>query len=427
MQTPILKYLPDYYRMLILPGFMLLLALSGAAFFKDTGVSNDILLNITWGLAGLCLLLGVNFRSTQTIIMSLVVVASLFVFSSYIGVKVFGDLTASFLYACLSILLPVNILGASFQRGRALFGPDGLPLLWIALFEAGFLWLGASGFGGYLSPEAHGQLLVRVVDLLNSPFIDLHGPGQGPSPIATLFFFISFAVLLVRHLKEPQPELAAGIVLLFTFYLVLMNPANQWITSILHLGGALILIASLVQLAYRMAFLDDLTGLPARRAMTLEMARLRGEYTMAMVDVDHFKKVNDTHGHDTGDQVLKMVARRLNKVTGGGVSYRYGGEEFAVLFAGRTKESCRYFLEALREEIGMCRFLLRDQKRPKKIAKKTATKKRKGTSGNAGFSVTVSIGVADQRDGTNPSETLKAADAALYKAKGDGRNRVVIF
>ena len=56
---------------------------------------------------------------------------------------------------------------------------------------------------------------------------------------------------------------------------------------------------------------------------------------MAMIDVDHFKKFNDTHGHDIGDQVLKLVAARLAQVEGGGIAYRYGGEEFAVLFPDR--------------------------------------------------------------------------------------------
>ena len=66
------------------------------------------------------------------------------------------------------------------------------------------------------------------------------------------------------------------------------------------------------------------------------MAGLGPRYVLAMADVDHFKSFNDTHGHDTGDQVLKLVAARLAQVKGGGRAFRYGGEEFTVLFPDRT-------------------------------------------------------------------------------------------
>lgn len=82
--------------------------------------------------------------------------------------------------------------------------------------------------------------------------------------------------------------------------------------------------------AYQMAFRDELTGLPGRRALNERMQRLGRNYVIAMTDVDHFKKFNDTHGHDVGDQVLRLVASRLSKVTGGGRAHRYGGEEFAL-------------------------------------------------------------------------------------------------
>ena len=83
-----------------------------------------------------------------------------------------------------------------------------------------------------------------------------------------------------------------------------------------------------------MAYDDELTGLPARRALNEALTRLRGVYTVAMVDIDHFKRFNDEHGHDVGDQLLRMVGARVGEVRGGGRAFRYGGEEFAVLFPG---------------------------------------------------------------------------------------------
>jgi len=81
-----------------------------------------------------------------------------------------------------------------------------------------------------------------------------------------------------------------------------------------------------------MAYLDELTGLLSRRALNEYMMMLGRSYTIAMLDVDYFKKFNDTFGHDMSDQVLKMVGSKMRKVGGGGKAYRYGGEEFTVFF-----------------------------------------------------------------------------------------------
>jgi len=174
-----------------------------------------------------------------------------------------------------------------------------------------------------------------------------------------------------------------------------------------------------------MAFLDELTGLPGRRALNADFGRLGGRFSVAMVDVDFFKKFNDTYGHDVGDQVLQMVAMNLARVTGGGRAFRYGGEEFVVLFAGKDVEAVKQHLEDLREAIAAAAFTLRDKDRPETAPKD----KNKPASGKAGktVSVTVSIGLAGaSAEAGDPDTVLKAADKALYKAKKAGRNRVSV-
>jgi diguanylate cyclase (GGDEF)-like protein len=137
--------------------------------------------------------------------------------------------------------------------------------------------------------------------------------------------------------------------------------------------------------------------------------------------VDHFKKVNDVHGHDVGDQVLRMVATCLRRVAGGGRAYRYGGEEFAVIFPNKNLERALPHLEELRETIARAGFIIRGRKRPKNKPEKKA----KASSGKAKVQVTVSIGVATRNDkNSTPEQLIKAADQALYKAKKDGRNQV---
>jgi PleD family two-component response regulator len=147
-----------------------------------------------------------------------------------------------------------------------------------------------------------------------------------------------------------------------------------------------------------------------------------------MADVDHFKSFNDTHGHDVGDQVLKLVAARLAEVGGGGRAFRYGGEEFTVLFPDKTLEQALPSLEAIRQSVEDYRMAVRGESRPKK---KEEGEMLRGPGGDDSvppdkvLSVTISIGAAAPRgESVTPAQILKAADEALYRAKRGGRNRV---
>lgn len=174
-----------------------------------------------------------------------------------------------------------------------------------------------------------------------------------------------------------------------------------------------------------MAFRDDLTGLPSRRALNEQLPGLGNRYAIAMVDVDHFKRFNDTYGHDVGDQVLRMVGAKMMSVTGGGRPFRYGGEEFTVLFPGKTCKDAAPHLERLRQSIEDYRMNLRSGDRP--ADDERGRNKRAGSRGSDSVSVTVSIGVAEINNRfTDPHSVIKGADEALYKAKGKGRNQVCI-
>jgi diguanylate cyclase (GGDEF)-like protein len=169
-----------------------------------------------------------------------------------------------------------------------------------------------------------------------------------------------------------------------------------------------------------MAFRDPLTGLLSRRALDEHLRSLGRRYAVAMVDVDHFKRVNDRHGHDTGDQVLKKVARALSHVPDAR-AYRYGGEEFTLLVPGRNTEEVLERLEAVRERIASNPFRLRSA--PRKMNGRSA--RNRASAGAPLLKVTVSIGVAES-DGANapPASVIAKADKALYRAKDRGRNAV---
>ncbi|MCP4414272.1 MAG: GGDEF domain-containing protein, partial [Gammaproteobacteria bacterium] len=189
----------------------------------------------------------------------------------------------------------------------------------------------------------------------------------------------------------------------------------------------LMLIWSVLKQSHDMAYRDELTGLPGRRALNDALKSPGRKYVLAMMDIDHFKKFNDKYGHDIGDDVLKVVAGKIAQVTGSGRAFRYGGEEFTVLFKGKELETCIPHLEAVREEIAQYKILIRETKNRPKTRKEGKILRGGGRKNTPkGISVTISIGVAPKNTTyTNPEQVLKGADKALYKAKNAGRNCLV--
>jgi len=201
-------------------------------------------------------------------------------------------------------------------------------------------------------------------------------------------------------------------------------------TSYFAISG-LILASSIVESSYSLAYRDELTGLHSRRAFNDATSGMRHPYAVAAVDIDHFKGINDTYGHDTGDQVLRLVASRLASVTGGGNAYRVGGEEFTILFPGRNSEEIFQHLEMLRMNIESCSFRLRRgedrRKTPREGERRAAGKSRVNKRANSGaLSVTVSIGIAESRPRAAVEKVIELADQALYTAKQSGRNRIEV-
>lgn len=184
-----------------------------------------------------------------------------------------------------------------------------------------------------------------------------------------------------------------------------------------------VIFAGVIFSVYSTSYIDELTALPGRRAYNEYCAQLSSPYTIAMTDIDHFKNFNDTYGHDTGDEVLKLVAKIISTVGGGGKAYRFGGEEFVIIFDGIEKEQSLEYLEEIRHELEKTPFTVRNKETRSKYEK---TGKRTKTEAAKTVNITMSIGVADSKKDTNPEKVMKKADTALYKAKNAGRNRVAV-
>ncbi len=168
-----------------------------------------------------------------------------------------------------------------------------------------------------------------------------------------------------------------------------------------------------VQLSIEMAITDALTGLYNRRYMEshvgalVEQAVSRGKpLTVLVLDIDYFKSINDTHGHDAGDDVLREFAIRIRKsIRGIDLACRYGGEEFVVVMPETDLAVATMVAERLRRRIASEPFPIQQGART--------------------VEVTISIGIAGLGGEDNATSVLKRADQALYRAKRDGRNRVV--
>ncbi len=213
-------------------------------------------------------------------------------------------------------------------------------------------------------------------------------------------------------------------------------PARAALAAVL---GLLILLYGLYRLFWQRAFQDELTGIGNRRSFEDALRALPRRYCLAMIDIDHFKAVNDTYGHAEGDHALRRVASQI-RAAFGSAAFRYGGEEFAVILPESGPEQARERLERLRRDVAEATFVVRrgrDRRRKHRGAKperrSTGRDRRRGqysasrraAGGTARHQLTVSIGLCAADGSEQPQEALLRADAALYQAKKSGRNRLV--
>jgi diguanylate cyclase (GGDEF)-like protein len=312
------------------------------------------------------------------------------------------------LFHALTFLLPINLALVALLPERGTLTAAGL-LRWVLLAVQVVI----VGFLAQAFPE---QTLRFLTTRILPAGIFAWTPVQQPAIIT----FLAIGVLLVMAwVREPQSPVRG-----YTYALIAVFAALSWHAAgpgqQIWLGTAgLILVVAVIEASYMMAYRDGLTELPGRRALNEALPRLSGQFTVAMVDVDHFKRFNDTYGHDAGDHVLRLVAARLAQAPGGGTAYRYGGEEFALVFPGKGAEECLPHLEELRETVETSRFTMRRRFRPRNKAKAQKGKPK------AAITITVSIGVAERNHRhASPDQVVQAADKALYRAKEAGRNRV---
>jgi len=312
---------------------------------------------------------------------------------------------AKIIWLSLTVFLPFNMMLISLLKERGMltwWGGSRFALLFLPLLVCMAL---AKFFPDLLRPLLTWRF-IDVAFLKHSVF----------SQLALVMMILAVLVLNGRWFVQATAQNSAIFITLLAGIAMVYFKNRDTAMAVFSIAGMLMLVIAVVQETWSMAYIDQLTGLPGRRALEEELLKLAGNYSIAMVDIDHFKKFNDTYGHDVGDQVLKMVASKIRQSVSGGKAFRYGGEEFTIVIPGKNSNETKENLNFVRTSVGDTEFRVRKQDRRQRKNNKDSGKT---------VQVTISIGVANRTDKmASPHEVIKAADKALYQAKKKGRNRV---
>ncbi|OMH30269.1 diguanylate cyclase [Motiliproteus sp. MSK22-1] len=363
--------------------------------------------------AAIITLLGWHFHSSRAILVTAIILMTAHWLNS-------PQLQDPLLHQLLLALVPLNLVIIGFYREQSLLSMQTLGRLLLVLSQLALVaWL-LQFHRSELEPwlQLQPASLALLSFTLPYPFLII---------ISHLLIIIALVWQYSRqpHLFECYLIITVGIMLWLLFRSLLQLQGQSHFDQNLSLIQQQILISLNLLLwitailihSHNMAYLDELTGLSGRRALNQRLMALGRRHTVAMLDIDHFKQFNDTYGHDVGDQVLQLVASKLRQVRGG-TAYRYGGEEFCIIFPGKAIEQSLPALEEVRQNIEAAQMHLRGQQRPKNS--KQGKKMRGKTNGKQkSVSVTISIGAAQRQPKVN---SIKQADKALYKAKENGRN-----
>ncbi|MDH5360369.1 MAG: GGDEF domain-containing protein, partial [Gammaproteobacteria bacterium] len=294
-------------------------------------------------VSSIIVILALSFHRSRIAQLVLLLAFFYWLLQTYPAAKWFRDFLP-----LLAILLPINILLFAFYKERGAWtlssvirlGGVGLQGLVVIVL------LTQQPVGGYALLQ---QVWVKMLVFTSSP----HGQ------LSQLIILITILLSYVLAVKK-ESWLESGIVAVLVLLTMIFHSGATGTENLIYISMMPLILGVVILFdSYRMAYLDELTSLPGRRALQENLARLTGDYTLAMLDIDHFKKFNDTYGHDIGDQVLRFVAGKMRKVGGGGKAYRYGGEEFTFIFAGKGIDEALPHLEAVRMDIAESKFAIR--------------------------------------------------------------------
>ena len=410
------KVLRAIYRLIVPGGLVLLISALAMESHMPQGMAASFWHYYPYIIFGVGLLLSALFNCSRLFFALLVVAMSdraLF----WLVPRLSSTGIHQVIFDAIALLLPLNLLAFSFMRDRGILSPRGRRR--VAFIAAQVVFIAVVVMVQPLQVRAAGLMQGQIISKGYFEWSHLSQP-------ALLVFVLAGIVMLFYLLDRRRPVESGLFWALVTAFIALNAGGASQLASVYFASGGLILGVAVLETSYTMAYHDELTQLPSRRALNQALLKVGDAYTVAMLDVDHFKQFNDTYGHETGDQVLRMIASRLADVTGGGKAYRYGGEEFAVIFPNRSVDEAFSSLETLRKKIESTPFKVRGVERRER-RKRTTKKQVPRLHAKKRVRVTVSIGAAScDGEGRPADEVIQSADKALYRAKSNGRNCTVV-
>jgi diguanylate cyclase (GGDEF)-like protein len=320
----------------------------------------------------------------------------------------------------LSLSTPVVLILLYMIKERYILGWSGaLRLLIVAAPVMGSVWLSTR-----IARSSFPYLLGR-------PLFDFEFWLLPDLTIFLVFFWVTFFIWQKdKSIQKFKQAIYVNMLpLIFSFNFAAGRKPMDVETNILSAFSfsvmGFVFLYALYQMYWEKVYIDELTGIPNRRAFDEYLKKLGKKYVIAMIDVDHFKKFNDNYGHLEGDNVLRYVAKHITEGAGG-ASFRYGGEEFSVIYRGIEIKYVLNILDQMRADLASSDFYLRSSEEVRQFKTK---KNRKNTRSNKKtVNVTISIGIAHKSlSKKDVQDVIDTADKALYRAKDNGRNRCEVI
>ncbi len=329
-------------------------------------------------------------------------------------------LTAS--HPNIALLINTKHLLLSFITLLPIFGLVKIPAH--KILKSIFYLIGsliAWGFFSFVITKMESPALALTENALSA--IAIKSPFQDFwfSPLQIALISMSAMTLFILVIKSVHNIYLLAIAFLAAFAIAYMSSLSIILFAIL---SSVLCLSSAIVNSRNMAFNDELTGIPGRRSLTQYAEELSSQYAVVMIDIDFFKRFNDKYGHDAGDDVIKLVASKIAKTGNRGRAFRYGGEEFTLVFDGKEIDDVRETIEDLRVQLESYPMAIRVQRRPQKSAADSRNRRHTPVKQDI-VKVTCSFGIAESKIGNGDFKAaIKRADTALYKAKKGGRNCV---
>ncbi len=317
----------------------------------------------------------------------------------------FGDRA---IFDAVALLLPLNLGVIAWLGDASPLAARGASWFGVALLQAGLVAI-------LQRPE-----LTALAASLERPLVAANlGVWTALPQVALFAFAAALGLVLARFLVDGRPLFAGAAWALVASFLALDGASVGGPSSVHFAAAGLLLIGGAAWEPPRVTYLDDVTGLPVSLELNKALRRLPRRYALARVEIDEFVSFRGAHGTDAARRMLRLVAKALTKVGGGGRVFYCGAHTFTVVFRRTSAGTAVRHLDAVRRAIEAATLNVSAPEPPR------AGRPARGGAVQRTVSVTISVGVAQpvSRD-ADPHEVLRATERALERAKQAGLNRV---